>query len=335
MPEYAGNAAVREAVDPVLAQILALPESGSDRQVGRLLECLQQKLQVALSQPAVPGPPDVMSAATFAEAKTIMGDGHFFGPNAIEKAFPDFEFAFDLGMPPPLPSPERMRYHAALGHSLRLRVSDGPMSTKFTMQTMVQMLQETFRKNDDGPIFFGNTLQKMSRYWNFFTDKTPRPGWAFTSDAILPSTAGKDFLEQTVVLKSYLDDAIRLPGVQVSEEERAACQERSFDAIEPMTQLIETDPFGTICRLNDLKINQLLRPTAVEMLFDMLVTFLNSDPDNRCRLLKTTITSTITLDSQPGFIAIGYFDQNGAHLTGEHPSESKLDMGSVLSWRCG
>lgn len=254
------------------------------------------------------------------------GEGHFYGPDELTKAFPGLKLGpKDI---PDLPPEDEVERHAALGHTLRLRVSKAPDGSKFTIQKMREVLRESFAQNNDGEVLY-NPDSEWKLKSAFYTDEVPEVAWAFTSDEVLPNSTSKNHLEQTQVLVDYVRTTLFKKG-QLPQEYQEAIQE--FEAQKGQIQsLMGSDWKEAAGRLANLKINKLTRGNPAETVQDLLVTFGNSDPANRKRLLEKMWTWTATQSAGGDFVDVGYFARDGVRVRHDRPDGSNGDLGVVLS----
>lgn len=262
-------------------------------------------------------------------ARTIMldtcGEGHFFGPDELAKAFPGLNLdAKDI---PDLPPEDEIERHATLGHTLRLRMNEAPDGSPLTMKKMHETLQESFTQNGDGKVLYDAAGWKASE--QFYVEETPEVAWAFTSDEVLPGSTGVNYLQQTQVLADYVRDNL-FQGGQMPPDVKEALQDFEREKTE-IKELMGRDWKAAADRLSALKINQLFRSTPAEALSDILVTFQNSAPGSRKRLLESKYTWTATQSSDGRLVNVGIFAAGGANVNIGLPDRSHGSLGVVLS----
>ncbi len=254
------------------------------------------------------------------------GEGHFYGPEELQKAFPGLKLGpKDI---PDLPLQVEIERHAALGHTLRLRVSKAPDGSKLTIPKMREILQQEFVRNNDGEVLY-NPDADWKRNSTFYTDEVPELAWAFTSDDVLANSTNKNHLQQTQLLAEYAKGTLFKKG-QLPPEYQEAIQELEAQQGE-IQRLIGSDWKAAADRLAKLKINSLMRGNPAEAVQDILVTFMNSDPAKRKRLLEKMWTWTATQSSGGYLVCVGYFDRDGVDVGGDPPGSSNGDLGVVLS----
>jgi hypothetical protein len=131
------------------------------------------------------------------------------------------------------------------------------------------------------------------------------------------------------VLADYVRQSLFSDG-QISQEFREALEELDTQK-EEIAGLIQSNWQEAAKRLSQLKLNQLLRATPVETLCDLLVTFQNSNPADRKRLLNSMYTWSSILSSDGGLVGVGRFDSEGVRVDLDHADYSLDYLGVVLS----
>ncbi len=289
------------------------------------------------------GHPGLVQATTRRRAKEVLGgsqamerarrimlekcgEGHFYGPDELTKAFPGLKLnAKDI---PDLPPEEEIERHAAQKHTLRLRVSKVPDGSKFTIPKMREILQEQFKRNNDGEVLY-NPDADWKRSSTFYTDEVPELAWAFTSDEVLPNSTSKNHLQQTQLLAEYAKTTLFKKG-QLPPEYQEAIQELEAQQNE-IQRLMGSDWKAAAGKLAKLKINKLMRGNPAETVQDILVTFMNSDPAGRKRILERMWTWTATQSSVGYLVDVGVFVRDGVSVGGDRPGFSDGGLGVVLS----
>lgn len=171
----------------------------------------------------------------------------FLGPEQIKKAL---GFEVPLTGIPRIPFSEReMEKAKDLGQLLILRVD----------------------KTANGAILNMHRLSGSMVYEeDFATKHTPRIGWALVSKAVLPGTTHMSYFQQTERLASYLKSDV-FPDI-VPAQYKEAIQEFELKKadIEQAVELAEIsdDSAPLSQKLASLKLNQILRQTAVEVHYD-------------------------------------------------------------------
>ena len=196
------------------------------------------------------------------------------------------------------------------------------------MKKMNKLLQDEFNKSKDGKVLY-SAEDEWKLKSTFFTNEVPEVAWAFTSDEVLPNSTGKNHLQQTQFLAEYAKTTL-FKGGQLPQEYREALQELTAQQNE-IQQLMSSDWKAAAGRLANMKINKLMRASPVETLSDLLVTFRNSDPKKRKRLLEKKLTWTATQSSGGRLVRVGDFDPGGVGVGGWGPVDSHGGLGVVLA----
>jgi len=261
------------------------------------------------------------------QAQEIMKQD-FMGPEQVKKAFgieiPEEEI-------PPIPfSPEELEQAKELGQFLVLRYNKAPDGEPLTIKKMNEMLQDKFTEEDKGEILFNIDWYKNE---DFFTKQTPHFSWSLVTKKVLgEGPEGKDFqstsknyLEQTQILIDYLKNKV-FKDQELPEQYQEAIEEFNHQKKE-IEDLMSSDWEKAAEKLSQLKINQLLRRTPSEILYDTLLYFQNTGE----RLLKNRYDWSKTQSSDSKLVRVGNFDSGGASVHLSTPDNSRGDLGFVLS----
>jgi len=179
---YKDHVGVRSVVDETVRRIAALPEENGGPMLREEIRGLHERIVPLLHGTITAKRKEKKGEAINPkEAETIIGADHFFGAEAVRKAFP--------GVPlkpeqiPAIPfSKEDLQRAKELGDSLRLRVSKAPGNGKLNMQKMQELLQPTFNQKNEGKILYDTDWYENE---DFFTEE-PELCWVLTSDGIIP-----------------------------------------------------------------------------------------------------------------------------------------------------
>lgn len=222
------------------------------------------------------------------EAREIMEKGNFFGRQEVEKSL---GIEIDPLVIPEIPFSEKdLEKAKELGQFLILRVDKTKDGEPLTMEKINELREgkdyegkKLLHLNDKN----GETLKSAwykKKY--FFKKETPELSWDLVSKDIIPGSGGKNYLKQTEEIIHYIKDIFK--DSEIPEEYRQAIEEfesKRDDLKKMMThdwegalekarhpgETLASDMFEAIERLSDLKINQLTRPTPVEVLYDSVV----------------------------------------------------------------
>ena len=316
---YRGNTRVRSIIDEGIQRISALPEDGSGAELRREIRQMHTRIAPLLHTPSNNRETGGISMA---EAQNILGDNHFFGTEALQKAFPGT--AIESTAIPLIPfSKAELERAKELGHSLRLRIDHAPDGDALTMKKMHEMLQPTFDTDNNGKI-----LYEVSWYGNeeFFTTETPNMCWVLTSDEVIPNSESKDYLQQTELIAEYLQDTV-YDGVELPQEYAEAIEELNEQKDE-IRSLISAESWREAAdKLAALSINQLTRRTPSETLHDLLVSFQDKDTRN----LQNRWDWTNVQSSVGRLVRVVYFGSEGVVVSGAEPDRSYGRLGVVLS----
>ena len=84
--------------------------------------------------------------------------------------------------------------------------------------------------------------------------------------------------------------------------------------------------------LANLQLNQLTRQIPVEVIYDLMLAFQNSqDSDEKTRLLESMYTWTARRDSDGELVYVGSFGAGGARVSARRPDGPPPDFGVVFS----
>ena len=256
---------------------------------------------------------------TESQAEIIMGK-YFLGRAAVQEAF---GIALSSQEIPSIPfSKEELEHAKELGQSLILRIDKAPDGTALTMKKMNEFLAGKFKKAKDGKILFDTDWYKNEE---FFTTDTPKVSWVLASREVIPGSTSKDYWSQTEMMATYLQDKV-FEGVSLPTIYQEAWDEwqREKAAIQP---LVASNWQEAARRLGDLKINQLLRQTPAEALYDNLILFQNTKE----RSLEAMYTWTSHRSSDGNLVNFGNADAEGANVNRWKPDGTYDYLGVVLS----
>lgn len=285
-----------------------------------ILEMLKSGRIRLLKAPLEPAPEKKLAMQ---EAKSIFGED-FFGPKEVEKAFGLNLHSKDI--PPVKFSPVELERAKKLGHMLILRVDKAPEGEPLTMEKINDLLQEKFWDEEKGVVLYSYNGLYLSNQ-PFFTEQTPRVGWALVSKECVPGTGGVDYLDQTQELAQYLENEIfdTLPDEYVSAVEEFQSQREDIEHLMDLNSDIY-DIEEAVRKLGQLKLNRMLRHTMVEALYDNLLIFQNTGE----RLMEDV--DTWTCDYLEGcLLTLGRFDREGASITEEDPEATDPCLQVYLS----
>lgn len=260
-------------------------------------------------------------------AKRIFG-ADFLGPQAIEKAFGIKVASSEL---PSIPFTEEELLKAKdLGQLLVLRVGKFNDGNSVTMQNMANRLQAQFESAGKGKILYNTDWYQNE---SFYTIDIPKRRWALVSKDIVPGSNGKNYLEQTQALSDLLMSGRIFGGQSYPREYKEALEEFGTKKAELARQMADQDYYNQHWKeiaekLSELSINKLLRQTPVEVVYDLLLRFQNTNDE---RLLENLYTWTCRRSSGGSLVIVGEFGADGLGLSRWVPDDSDDDLGVCLS----
>lgn len=258
------------------------------------------------------------------EAEELFGED-FLGPEAVEKTFGihlSLDQIPDIAESIPGITLDQLERAKELGHMLVLRTDRAPDGSPLTMQKMEGLLQSAFDRDGKGKIFYDTGWYKAQK---FFTKGIPKPRWALVSKEAVPHSKDKNYLQQTEAIADYLKEDV-FKGMTIPDEYQTALHE--FDAQKAsLATLILHDWQEAAKRLSELKLNQLIRRTPVETLYDTLVYFQNNDD----RLLQGMYDWTISRGADGRLVLAGNFVSDGLGMNASRPDYSDSWIGVCLS----
>jgi len=261
------------------------------------------------------------------KAAEIMGVD-FFGFNAIEKTF---GIQLEQRNIPVIPfSEEELKRAKELGQFLILRVDKTADGQPLTMEKMNQMLASEFKTANKGKILYktddSGNINNDAWYKNedFFLKETPKLSWALVTKEVIPSSLEKNYLEQTIEIVNYLQKKV-FKDQEMPEEYKEAINQFEKTEDEIVEFIVKSNWQKAAELLEGLAITKLTRQTPVEVLYDSLVYFQNTDN----RLLGKTYTWTGRRRSEGRFVGVGGADFVGVGVKAGRP-DSRSDYIGVF-----
>lgn len=255
------------------------------------------------------------------EAETIIGADHFFGAEAVRKAFPGVILEPE-GIPAIPFSREDLQRAKELGDSLRLRVSKAPDNGKLNIQKMSELLQPTFDRNNEGKILYDTDRYKKE---SFFTQELELC-WVLTSDGVIPDSVGKDYLQQTERIAEYLRCTV-YQGIKIPQQYEEAIKELDSEKDEIRRLINNEDRQEAAEKLANLKLNKLARRVPAEVIYDILVSFQNGNK----RHLEHHYDWTSVRSSDGDLVDLGNVSPIGVAVDHWSPSFLNDELGVVLA----
>jgi len=198
------------------------------------------------------------------EARDIMGGGKFLGSDEVERAF-----GFSPEEVPAISfSKEELERAAALGQILVLR-ADRAEGEPLSMAKMDELFLSRRPAGDTlSLVVDGNPYL---RYQDFYGLETPSPGWALISSERLPETDNRSFLDQMEEVSYYLTHYV-FKDRELPQEYQDALEEfAQFHEEQRTARYLQGAQSCTSQDIATLKLVQLTRPTAADLLYDTAV----------------------------------------------------------------
>lgn len=257
--------------------------------------------------------------ATLEFAKGLFTRGtDAFGPEEIDRVF-----GLKLGPIPPMPFTEaELKRARELGQYLILQADRTKHDYPRTMKSINEMFGNAL---GDGKLLYDTGWYAKEP---FYTDDTPRLGWALVSREVIPASVNEDYLGQTQAIADYLVNEV-YKDEQLPSEYRAAVTEWN-DRKEELEKLRDTDWEKCAEELAGLKLNILFREKPVEVLYGLVV----QHQVNRERLLEAMYTWTNQRSSDGRLVHVGGCDPAGVYVDDDEPDRSPSALG-VRFFRSG
>lgn len=296
--------------------LLTLPE-------GEWREALERgwvEVDEAETSPSKTTDPPPNGNAKILQAKKIFGLD-FLGPEEISKVW-GVEINPNSVPPIPFTQPDLIRAKE-LNQFLILRTSQDSNGKPLTMKRMNQILQPEFTQAEQGKLLYSIDWYKNEP---FFAKDTPNPGWALVSKDVIPGTTGKNYLKQTVRLAEYLKTQV-FEGQNTPQIYQEALEEFGEEKQAELQQLMNNNWQEATNALSNLKLNQFLRPTPSDVLYDFLAYFRITNK----RLLEKMYTWTKARSSDSRLVDLGYFVAYGVYVSRGLPDDCNGDLGVSFS----
>lgn len=260
------------------------------------------------------------SSTSIAKAKAIMGSKNFFGPQEINKAL---NIKIDTTTVTPVPFSEKELERAkSLGLILILRL---PLSIESLNKVLGGKLPGNSQLLQNYDVKEGR-MQKKTWYINedwFTKAEGNKPYWALSSNKFIAASSNKTYLQQSNQLANYLKTKVFAGLDTLPEPYRSAICE--LDSLRPIIENIgngKEDKKRREVLMQSLKINQLCRPSPVNVVYDLAIMF----NTNKTRsFVNTTIMTNVV------GIFIGYFDETGLIIDRVLPDDNEEEMGCTFN----
>jgi len=260
------------------------------------------------------------SGTSIAKAKIIMGTKNFFGPQEINKAL---NIKIDTTVITPVPFSEKELERAkSLGLILILRL---PISIDSLNKVLKGRLPNNSQLLQNYDLKEGR-MQKKTWYidedW-FTKAESDKPYWALSSNKFIAASNNKTYLQQSSQLANYLKTKVFAGLDTLPEPYRSAICE--LDSLRPIIENIgnsKEDKKRREVLLQSLEINQLCRPSPVNVVYDLAIMFNTTRVRN---FANTTIMTNIV------GIFVGYFDETGLIIDRVLADDNNEEMGCTFN----
>jgi hypothetical protein len=242
------------------------------------------------------------------------------GPEEVTEVFGVTLEAKDI---PPIPfSREELERAKELNQFLVLRLAKAEDGSPLSMAKMAEKFEQRLKDEDKGKPLYDTDWYKNE---DFFLHEAPTTGWSLVSKEPIADSVGKNYLGQTEMLVSYLEEQV-FKDREMSDEYRSAIDEfnREKDAI---AGLIDSDWKTAAEKLAHLAINKLCRQTPAEAMYDLIFYLEKNDQ----RLLEKTYSWTKSRSSDGQLVGVGDFDAVGLSVDSYGPGDSNPDVGVSFS----
>ncbi len=249
----------------------------------------------------------------YEKAKEIMKED-FFGYDEVHKAWGmDVATGLPEGTPPIPWNEAELRAAKTQGEMLILRIGKDRTGKPFTMKRLNEIGQPRMTK-DEGKLLFDTDWYKDEAFYKNAAFETK---WVLAKKEFVPDSAGKDYIEQTRVLRDYLKGIDAIPDSELRE-----CSDAVLDTIR---KTMGSDSKKASQQLADLLINKNHRRSPAEILYDWMLRLKNR---TECTLENTYDWSSART-SGGGLVSFGDAGAEGALVSGYSPDNSYDFLGVV------
>ncbi len=253
-----------------------------------------------------------------AEAKEIFGSD-CMGPDEIKEAF---GFVIEPSEVPKIPfGRAELEKAKEMGQMLVLR---SPM----TLNEINGNLNGKVK--DSNKLLYGfdeTTGRFKDDCWykdEAFLDERIETKWALVSKAEIPDSTSKNYLDQMEKMIDYLKESFS--GEEMPEVYDEAIKEYAMKKGE-IARIISSDWQKAAEELEGLKLNQLLRQTPAEAVYDLALYFQTTGT----RLMENMYTWTKRRPSDGGLVSVGRFRSGGVGVDGSRPDDAGGYLGVSFS----
>ena len=249
---------------------------------------------------------------SYEQAQEIMGDS-FYGTEEIKNAF-GIEFPPDK-IPSIQYSPEVLEEAKESDEFLILRFEYNGM----TMLEMKAMMESRMDKDEEGKLFYDQDLYRDEA---FFKEHSLKTEWKLVGKEFVPDSTGKNYIEQTKILRDYL---IGLESL--SEEEQKECTDDLLKELQDMLDKDWEKNWKEVAkRLSELLLNKNHRRTPAEIIYDWILQFRNRKERG---ILEKNWDWSNALSSDGKLVILGRADRNGVSVSHDYPDIRHGNLGVV------
>lgn len=242
------------------------------------------------------------------------GITNVFGREEVKKAL---GFEIPESEIPPIPyTKERLEQARRNGEMLVLRVAKDIEGKPMTMQHIQELAEPLMQAAGEGKL-----LNSVDWYANeaFYTSESLRTEWKLVGKDFAPGTKGKDYIDQTKILRDHLKNIGEL-----SPQEEAECTDKKLKEIR--TVMDGGDWQKASQMLADLLVNKNHRRSMAEALYDWLIRFKNNSDRHQ---LERNYDWTKTRTSDGYLAVVGFAGAHGAGVNGFEPAHYNDLLGVV------
>jgi len=293
-----------------------------EEQIITLIKEIREKLHVSIKQAK-----EIFDTPEMKE----QGITHVLGPAEIAKAF---KMKLENIMIPQIPFSKKELIRAQeLGQFLILRINIDDQGQPLTMKGLsAMMLRNGYPEELDKDGQPKGKITYSEDYGNedWWTGDQIEMRWALVDKEIIKDSTNKDYHEQTRLLKEYINKIFQdepMPAKYqeaIKEFDDYVKKEFSGQTDNEINKIIGGSNWKKYAEeLANLKLNDLLRKTPAEELYDELLYFQN----NSERLNENIYNWTKRLYSGGSLVGVGVFDSNGSRVYGWRPGHRRGDLG--------
>ncbi len=215
---------------------------------------------------------------------------------------------------PPIPySESQLAMARRHGEMLVLRVGKDRAGKPLTMKRIHEIGQPRMGF-DEGKMLYDTAWYKDEA---FYKDAALQTEWALVGKNFVPDSTGKDYIEQTRVLRDHLK---KIGGL--TDDEFKEC---SDDILDRIRKLVDSDRTAASGQLAELMVNKNHRRSPAEALYEWTLRLRNKKE----RTLESTYDWTSGRASDGDLVLFGNAGTMGAYVDGDLPGYSNDSLGVV------